>query len=427
MIVPALVGLLVVYLVFSHIAQAQERASTLTSKTAKAKVIASVIERSPDQANLHALQRLLGDDQLIVDLDGRRVFTGPPNSELPSLEIKVPMANGSVRLVSDVDSTTLFSAKLTAVAVLLMVFVLTSAGLGTGVLLRSVRGPVHRAIGVADRLSAGDLSARIGGAGTAEFRRLASTFDAMAGRLEDTDRRQREFLADLAHEIATPINTLAGISVGILEGTIRTGQAREQAMVLLDNELDRVRSLLADIRRVGMVELDTLSGIRDEPVDLRAVCQRARARFHAPAKAAGVQLSCQAQTITVRSDQRLIETVLDNLVSNGIRYTPRAGRVALSVQRRGDEIIIAVTDTGSGIPSAHQTRIFERFYRTDTARDRDHGGSGLGLAIAQRAALALGGRIELDSTEGHGSEFRLVLPIDRKRELHVTTDPTRTG
>lgn len=423
MVVPALVGLFVVYLVFSHITQAQERATTVASKTAKAQVIASVIEHSPTQADLHAMQRLMGDDQLIVDIGGRRVFTGPPNPERPALQITVPMANGSVRLVSDVDSTTLFSAKLTAVAMLLMLFVLASAGLGTGVLLRSVRDPVHRAIRAADRLSAGDLAARIGPTGTAEFRRLASTFDAMAGRLQDTDRRQREFLADLAHEIATPVNTLTGICVGVLDGTIRTPRAREQAVELLETELDRVRSLLGDIRRVGQADLDpnTLSGIRDEPVDVQAVCQRARARFRAHATTAAVHLNVPARPVTLRSDQRLIETVVDNLLSNAIRYTPPTGRITLSGRRRGDQVIIAVTDTGPGIPTEHHARIFERFYRTDTARDRDHGGSGLGLAIAQRTALALGGRIELDSTEGRGSEFRLVLPADTNHPAPTTT------
>lgn len=428
MVVPALVGLFLAYLVFSHIAQAQERASTVASKTEKAQVVASVIEHSPTQVNLQAMQRLMGDDQLIIELGGRRLFTGPPNPELPALQIRVPMTNGSVRLVSDVDSTSLLSAKLTAVAVVLTLFLLASAGLGTGVLLRSVRGPLRRAIGAADRLSAGDLAARIGPAGTTEFHRLASTFDAMAQRLEDTDRRQREFLADLAHEIATPLNTLTGISVGILEGTIRTPRAREQAVELLETEMDRVRSLLADIRRVGLAELDTLSGIRDEPVDLAAVCQRARARFHTRATTSNVQLRLHARAIHVRSDQRLIETILDNLLSNAIRYTPWGGRITLSVRRRGEDAIIAVTDTGPGIPADHHARIFERFYRTDTARDRDHGGSGLGLAIAQRTALALRGRIELDSTEGHGSEFRLVLPADTNRPARTATEamPTAT-
>ena len=414
MVTPALFGLFAAYLVFSQVAQAQQRADTLSTKTAKAKAIAAAVEQTPDGVNLGAMQRLLGDDQLIVEVGGRRLFTGPANSERPTLQIRVPLPDGYVRLVSDVDSTTLFSAKLTAVAGVFMVLMLVSAGLGTGVLLHSVRGPLRRAIGIADRLSAGDLSARIGPTGTAEFRRLAGTFDTMAARLEDTDRRQREFLADLAHEIATPLTTLTGITVGVLDGTISTPMERERAMELLEVELDRVRALLADIRR--LVPIEAPSTVRAEPVDLGAVCQRARTRFQSPADSAGLQLNVRARAVEVRSDQRLIETVLDNLLSNAIRYTPRAGRITLAVQRRGEEAVLAVTDTGPGIPAEHQTRIFERFYRTDSARDRDHGGSGLGLAIAQRGALALGGRIELDSTPGKGSEFRLVLPALTSRK-----------
>lgn len=422
MVAPAIVGLFAAYLVFSHVSQGQERASNLSQNTAKAKAIAPVIERAPTPANLQAMQQLLGDDQLIVDVGGRRLFTGPPNPERPHQQVSVPITNGYVRVVGDVDSTTVLSIRLTGIAALLVLFVLASAGMGTGVLLRSVRDPVRRATGIADRLSAGDLTARIGPTGIAEFGRLASTFDTMAARLEDTDRRQREFLADLAHEIATPLNTLAGITGGVLDGTIRTPVARERARELLEVELDRVRSLLADIRRLGSIEAP--STVRAEPVDLEAVCRRARDRFGARADAAGLQLNVRARRVQVRSDQRLIETVLDNLLTNALRYTPGPGHVDLAVRKRGDEVVLAVSDTGPGIPTEHQTRIFERFYRTDTARDRDHGGTGLGLAIAQRSALALGGRIELDSTPGKGSEFRLVLPASphTKRQIPATSD-----
>lgn len=427
MALPALVGLFVTSLVFSHLAQSQERASTQARKMIKAKAIASVIKKAPTKVNLQAMQLLMGDDQLIVELNGKRLFTGPANPEHPHLQIQVPMPDGYVHIVSDVDSTTVFSTKLTNISALLMLFVLTSAGLGTGVLLRSVRDPVRKAIAVADQLSSGDLSARIGAAvGTSEFSRLASTFDAMATRLEDTDKTQREFLADLGHEIATPLNTLAGITLWILEATNPSPAEREQAVELLETELDRVRSLLFDIRRLSLGE--SLTIVRNEPVDLDAVCQRAHLRFQNQAKEAGIILQVHPQSVQIRSDQRLIETVLDNLLTNAIRYTSRGGKVELAVSKTNSEVTLTVTDTGLGIPIEHQARIFERFYRTDAARDRQHGGSGLGLAIAQRTSLALGGRIELDSTVGKGSQFRLVLPRSiNKKPLKPSNSITASG
>jgi signal transduction histidine kinase len=110
------------------------------------------------------------------------------------------------------------------------------------------------------------------------------------------------------------------------------------------------------------------------------------------------------------SERRLIETVLDNLMSNAIRYTGSGGCVEVKAYRRNLDLVISVRDSGIGIAKEHQGRIFDRLYRTDNARDRSSGGSGLGLAIAQRSARALGGFIELDSEVGKGSEFRLVVP-----------------
>jgi signal transduction histidine kinase len=123
--------------------------------------------------------------------------------------------------------------------------------------------------------------------------------------------------------------------------------------------------------------------------------------------------------------------IVDNLLSNAIRYTPPGGRIDLQVRRRQPGLIVAVKDTGVGIAPEHQRRVFDRLYRVDEARDRASGGSGLGLAIAQRAARALGGRLELESEPGRGSEFRLVLPTGGRRRgsspKSVPTSVAETG
>lgn len=408
MALPAFIGLFIASLIFSNVTRSQELSTTRAHKIVKANIVASVIKQAPTKLNLQAMQKLMGDDQLIVDLGGKKIFVGPTNREDHLFTIQVPMPNGYVRIVSDVDSTKVFSTQLTTISGLLMLFVLTSAGLGTGFLLRSIKDPLNKAITAADQLSAGDLSARIGKVGTPEFRRLATTFDTMATHWENNDRLQREFLADLGHEIATPLNTLAGITIWILETVSPSPAEREQAVELLETELDRVRSLLFDIRRLSLGEALTM--VRNEPVDIDAVCQRCYLRFQNQAKEAGVELGLSPQNIQIRSDQRLIETVLDNLLSNAIRYTPIGGKVELTVSKTNTKVILSVIDTGLGISPENQNRIFDRFYRTDAARDRLHGGSGLGLAIARRASLGLGGYIELDSDVGKGSTFRLVLP-----------------
>jgi signal transduction histidine kinase len=144
-------------------------------------------------------------------------------------------------------------------------------------------------------------------------------------------------------------------------------------------------------------------------------------RFRLPADEAQVTLRVHAGHLTVTTDPRLIETVVNNLVSNAIRYTPPGGAVEIRARRRRTAIVIAVRDTRIGIAPEHLQRIFDRLYRVDEARDRVTGGSGLGLAIARRAAQSIGGRIEAESNLRNGSEFRLFLP---QRPGPARTSPT---
>lgn len=424
MVVPALIGLFVAGLVFSRLAAGYQRSSTIEKKTAETRAIAQLVRRGAGPSTLRAVQQILGDDQLVVVEHGKVTFSGPTNPESPHLPIGVSVPGGQVRLISDLDSTTLFSAQLTAVAGMLIVLLGVSAATGTWLLSRHIRRPIERAITVADRVAGGDLSARMGPSGPEEFRRMSRAFDGMAARLESADRERREFLTDLAHELVTPLNAIGGIATAALDGTITTAPDRAQACDLVDGELDRVRGLLDDVRELGFLDLTT-SG-RSELVDLAVVCHRVAGRFGTVAVQAGVGLAVQARPTEVMSDQRLVETVLDNLLSNAIRHTPSGGQVDVVLRRRSDNLVVAVRDTGVGIAREHHDRIFERLYRVDVARDRSRGGSGLGLAIARRAAVALGGRLELDSTPGTGSEFRLVLPL-RTRPSAATTEGAQEG
>ncbi len=174
------------------------------------------------------------------------------------------------------------------------------------------------------------------------------------------------------------------------------------------HESDRLQQLLDDVRHLHRLEL--AESVRQEQVDLGALCAETGQRFRLAAGAAGVTLVVCAEQVPVRADPRLIDAVVNNFVSNAIRYTPAGGRVRIVAQRGRSVAVIAVRDTGMGIGPEHLERIFDRLYRVDEARDRATGGFGLGLAIARRAAQSLHARIEVTSTPGEGSEFRLLLP-----------------
>ncbi len=184
------------------------------------------------------------------------------------------------------------------------------------------------------------------------------------------------------------------------------------------HESDRLQQLLDDVRHLHRLEL--AESVRQEQVDLGALCAETGQRFRLAAGAAGVTLVVCAEQVPVRADPRLIDAVVNNFVSNAIRYTPAGGRVRIVAQRGRSVAVIAVRDTGMGIGPEHLERIFDRLYRVDEARDRATGGFGLGLAIARRAAQSLHARIEVTSTPGEGSEFRLLLPAPSPRSPRLS-------
>ena len=302
----------------------------------------------------------------------------------------------------------------TLVAAAVLAIVIAVAFTVATLLIRALRVPIEQATEAARRVAAGDLGARIGGLREGEFAELGDTFDDLAARLEASDRDQRRFLADVAHEIATPVNAIRGFATAIADGTMTSEDDLVDALALIDNQGRRLDSLLHDLRE--LTTLDLTETVRAERIDLGELCTQLVARFRPQAAAAGIDLQLEtgpAAGLTFQSDRRLMETVLDNLLSNAVRYTPPGGRIRVSTTADRARIIIAVRDTGLGIAPEHRKRIFERLYRIDEARDRASGGSGLGLALAQRAARTIGGTIEVDSEQGVGSEFRLVIPSGR--------------
>jgi signal transduction histidine kinase len=245
----------------------------------------------------------------------------------------------------------------------------------------------------------------------------------MAARLERADRDQRQFLADVAHEIATPVNTVAGFAVALADGAAQNPEQRAEAKALIENQTERLANLLADLRE--LTRLDLAEGVNPRTLVLAPFAKALVGGFRRDAENAGIELTSTARGDDAFTDGRLLEMVGSNLISNAIRYTPSGGRVHVRLECHRDKLVLSVRDTGPGIAPEHQQRVFERLYRVDSTRDRATGGSGLGLAIAARAARSLGGYIELDSTPGKGSEFRAVVPAQiESRQRQAASPPT---
>jgi two-component system sensor histidine kinase SenX3 len=224
------------------------------------------------------------------------------------------------------------------------------------------------------------------------------------------DAARTDFVANVSHELKTPLGALA-----LLAETLETAgdpEVRRKLINRIGEQAARMTRLVDDIMDLSLVEA---SGIEPAVVELHKVLAAAAADVRDIAVAAGVELDVSPGEgdIHVYGDERQLVSAVGNLLSNAVAYTAVAApphRVVAKAYRRGPDTVIEVSDTGIGIPAKHQQRIFERFYRVDSARSRETGGTGLGLAIVRHVALNHGGSVEVESESGIGSTFRIVLP-----------------
>jgi two-component system sensor histidine kinase SenX3 len=177
---------------------------------------------------------------------------------------------------------------------------------------------------------------------------------------------------------------------------------------MIDSQSRRLADLLDELAELR--SLDNPRHIDIEPIQLGKLCQQMVEEFAPMAHAGGIDLTCTPTEMVVQTDIRLVKTVLRNLVTNALRFTSAGESIIISNWLERSGVVVSVRDTGAGIAPEHQERIFDRFYRTEAARDRITGGTGLGLSIARGAATALAGHIQVKSELGTGSDFRLTLP-----------------
>lgn len=274
-------------------------------------------------------------------------------------------------------------------------------------LARRLRRQAATLAASAGAVAAGDLTARVEETPD-ELGRVAAAFNAMAERLEAADERQKRFLADVAHELRTPVTAIEGFAESLADGVATTDEDRKDALAFIQAEAVRLRELVRELRELTWLDLEPAP--RAIPVDLAAVARETLTRFGAQAEDAGVALVAPEGRLTVITDPAHIETILANLVANAIDATPSGGRIAVEVGVDGAASWLSVSDTGSGIAAEHLPQIFDRLYRADSARARNRGGSGLGLAIVKRLADVVGGSVEVRSEVGRGSTFTVRLP-----------------
>ncbi|HPH95350.1 MAG TPA: HAMP domain-containing sensor histidine kinase [Anaerolineaceae bacterium] len=292
-------------------------------------------------------------------------------------------------------------------AAALLVAFLLSLGMA-----RWITAPLQRIARSAQAVAAGSEQP-IAAEGPREVRDLANSLNELLQRLRLSQQAQRDLVANVSHELKTPLTSIQGFAQAIQDGTAATPEAVQASASAISDEAARMYRLVLDLLTLARLDAGT-DALRLAPVDLGALLRRTADQFQFQAAQAGVELRVEAGSLPpLQGDGDRLIQVLNNLADNAIRHTPAGGNVRLSAAAAAGSVRLVVADTGSGIPLEDQPRIFERFYQVDKSRRGGSGrGSGLGLAIARQIVLAHGGTIKLTSIPGSGSEFVIDLPVN---------------
>ncbi|OGO19271.1 MAG: hypothetical protein A2Z14_12950 [Chloroflexi bacterium RBG_16_48_8] len=279
---------------------------------------------------------------------------------------------------------------------------------------RWVAAPLQRMSKAALAVADGDYRQTLGLNGPKEVQNLANSFNAMVHKVQTSQQVQRDFLANVSHELKTPLTSIQGFAQAMLDGAVTDREARDNAARVIFEESDRLRRLVEDLLDLARIDAGQIE-FKRQPVDLRALLSRVVDKFVLPAKEKGVVLENRLDELPpMIGDGDRLAQVFTNLVDNAIKHTPTDRNVVIHGDHAQGWISIHVDDSGAGIPNEDLSRIFERFYQVDKARrGRKDRGVGLGLAISRQIVEAHGGRIVAQSAVGKGSRFTVQLPIVR--------------
>jgi signal transduction histidine kinase len=271
-------------------------------------------------------------------------------------------------------------------------------------------GPLRRLAAASGRIAAGHYTERVPVSSGDELGELAQTFNTMAGALEDTERRRRELIGDVAHELRTPIATLEGYLEGLLDGVV---EPAPPTWARLHDEAGRLRRLVDDLQELSRAEARQIPLVI-RPSDPAQIAATAIDRISGSFQEKGLELRTDLppRLPLVKADPDRAVQVLSNLLTNALRYTPAPGCVELKVGASAGMVEFSVHDSGIGISAENLSQVFERFYRVDRSRSRALGGSGIGLTIAKALVEGMGGHIQAESAgPGQGSTFAFTLPV----------------
>ena len=271
---------------------------------------------------------------------------------------------------------------------------------------RRITRPVERIIAVTRAMARGERSARVGRiAAPGELRELAEAFDQMADTLARQEQLRRDLVADVAHELRTPVAVLQAGHEALLDGVC---EPTPDQLTSLRDEVLRLARMVGDLQTLAAADAAALHLSRQR-CDLAGLAGDAVASLAGQFEASGITLERRLSGAAVLADPRWLHQVITNLLTNALKFTPAGGRVTVQTRPDGPDAVLTVTDTGAGIPADELPHIFDRFWRGRQAAQTS--GSGIGLAVAAELARAHGGQLTAGSQPGRGTEMKLALPL----------------
>lgn len=326
---------------------------------------------------------------------------------VPGIHLKI-----GTLYISPPDSSTLtifLSSKINRFLIWGALFAVALALLVTFFLSRRILSPVRTLINTAKKLGEGDFNQRVNIKDKGEIGELAQTFNSMASDLQRGEKLRRNMVADVAHELRTPLSNVSGYLEAIRDDVIKPEPA---VITSLSEEVDLLARLVNDLQDLAISDAGELK-LERQPEDLSQLISQSLKAIQAKVLEKGLTTSIDipSELPLVEIDYHRISQVFRNLLNNAILHTPGGGNINISARQKENMIFVSVTDTGEGIPAEELPNLFERFYRIDKSRSRTGGGNGLGLTIVKRLVEAHGGKVGVQSEVGRGSVFSFSIPV----------------
>ncbi|MDR3560006.1 MAG: HAMP domain-containing sensor histidine kinase [Negativicutes bacterium] len=438
-------GVLMSYLIREHVVE-NKRRELLAKGNVVVAIISPTVASGQNPTRLELIGELVGVNSWLATQEGKILIGNPPprwvrifserseqfdgvfagnsqswvrnsrNQPDPSITVAIPIPAAKVPTalflytpITGINQTIQALDRLLIIALLLGMLAATALGF---FIARSLTRPIANISRAAARFAGGDYDSRVTTAGTDEIGRLGKVFNSMAESLAHTEQNRREFLANVSHELKTPVASIQALAEALHDGVVDGAEKRQRYLTTIVEESQHIDRLIRDLLDLAQLEAGELL-ITPEKLDLSAYLPAELAKYHhlLDNKNLDLQLDIPAGTPPVLADAWRLSQIIANLLGNAVRYSPDGSAIEIAVTAVSSHIAIAITDHGPGIPAADQPFLWERFYRVDKSRSRSGGGTGLGLAITKRLVTAMQGEIAVHSVPGEGATFTVTLPL----------------